>query len=74
MLLIINKIHDKIMQNRVKRLGHVQNNLFTSDCQYFHNEKFFVRTTEVKQRVLITKIVKMSKIALYFLFWHCISL
>ena len=74
MLLLINNIHDKIMQNRVIRFCHVQNNLFTSDCQYFHNEKTFVRTTEVKQRVLITKIVKISKIALYFLFWHCVSL
>ena len=37
-------------------------------------KKHFVRTTEVKQCVLITKIVKISKIALYFLFWHCISL
>ena len=27
----------------------IQNNLFTSDCQYFHNEKTFVRTTEIKQ-------------------------
>ena len=44
------------------RLRHVQNNLFTSDCQCFHNEKTFVRTTEVKQSVLITKI---SKIALF---------
>ena len=56
------------------RLRHVQNNLFTSDCQYFHNEKTFVRTTEVKQCVLITKIVQITKIALYFLFWNCISL
>ena len=74
MLLLINNIHDKIMQNRVIGLRHVQNNLFTSDCQYFHNEKTFVTTTEVKQHVLITKNVKISKIALYFLFWHCISL
>ena len=74
MLLLINNIHDKIMQNRVIGLRHVQNNLFTSDCQYFHNEKTFVTTTEVKQRVLITKNVKISKIALYFLFWQCIFL
>ena len=32
---------------------HVQNNLFTSDCQYFHSEKTFVRTTEVKQCFLV---------------------
>ena len=67
MLLLINNIHDKIMQNWVIHLRHVQNNLFTSDCQYFHNEKTFVRTTEVNQCLLITKIVKISKIALYFL-------
>ena len=47
------------------RLRHVQNNLFASDCQYFHNEKTFVRTTEVQQCVLITKIA---------LFLHCIYL
>ena len=48
------------------RLRHVQNNLFTSDRQYFHNEKTFVRTTEVKKQcVLIKQIVKIS---LYFLF------
>ena len=64
----ITYIHDKVMQNCVIRLRHVQTNLFTCDCQYFHNEKIFVRTTEVKQCVLITKIV-----ALYFPFWHCIS-
>ena len=50
-------IHDKIMRNCAIRLRHVQNNLLTSDCQYFHNEKTFVRTTEVKHYVLITKIV-----------------
>ena len=33
----------------------------------FTTEKTFVRTTEVKQCVLITEIVKISKIALYFL-------
>ena len=27
------------MQNWVVRLRHVQNNLFISDCQHFHNEK-----------------------------------
>ena len=43
------------MQSSVIRLRHVQTNLFTCDCQYFHNEKIFVRTTEVKQCVLITK-------------------
>ena len=32
-----------------------QNNLFTSDCQYFYNEKTFVRMTEIKQCVLNTK-------------------
>ena len=53
------------MQNWVARLRHVQNNLFISDCQYFHNEMTFVRTTEVKQCVLITKIVKITKIALF---------
>ena len=37
----------------------MQNNLFTSDCQYIHNEKTFVRTTEVNRCVLITKIVKI---------------
>ena len=49
----------------------MQNSLFTSD---FHNGKIFVRTTEVKQCFLITKIVKITKIALYFLLWHCITL
>ena len=53
------------------RLRHVQNNLFASDCQYFHNEKTFVRTTEVQQCVLITKIDKITKIALFL---YCISL
>ena len=48
MLLLINNIHEKIMR-------HVQNNLFPSDCQYFHSEKIFVRTTEVKQCVLNNK-------------------
>ena len=65
MLLLINNIHEKIMQNWVIRLRRVQNNLFTSNCQYFHNEKTFVRTTEVKQCVLSTIIVKISKIALF---------
>ena len=41
MLLLINNVHDKIMQNSVIGLSHVQNNLFTSDCQYFHNEKTY---------------------------------
>ena len=45
----------------------MQNNLFTCDCQYFHNEKTFVRTTEVKQCVLVAKIVIIAKNALYFL-------
>ena len=43
------------------RLRHVMTQLFTSYCQYFRNEKTFVRTTEVKQ------CVKITKIALYFL-------
>ena len=38
MLLLINNIHNKIMQN----LHHMQNNLFTSDCQYLHNEKNYL--------------------------------
>ena len=37
----------------------------TLNCQYFNNEKPFVKTTEVKQCVSITKIVKITKIALY---------
>ena len=67
MLLLINNVHDKIMQNWVIGLSHVhvQNSLFTSDCQYFHNKKAFVRTADVKQCVLITEIVKIAQ---YFLF------
>ena len=69
MLLLINNIHDKIMQNWVVRLRHVQNNLFTSDSQYFHNEKTLVRTTEVKQCVLKlqTDCTVFPFLALYFL-------
>ena len=37
--LLINNIHDKVMQSSVIRLRHVQANLFTSDSQYFQNEK-----------------------------------
>ena len=48
MLLLINNIHDKIIQNLVIRLRYVQKHLFTFDCQHFHNEKTFFRTTEVK--------------------------
>ena len=39
MLLLINNIHDIIMQNWVTRLRHVQNNLLTFDCSFFHSEK-----------------------------------
>ena len=37
--LLINNIHDNLMQSSVIRLRHVQTNLFTSDSQYFQNEK-----------------------------------
>ena len=43
--------------------------IYSLNCQYFNSEKTFVRTTEVKQCVLITKLfVKITKIAMYFLF------
>ena len=38
---------------------------------YHNNEQTFLRTTEVKQCVLIPKIVKITKIALYYIFLHC---
>ena len=62
MPLLINNIHDKMMQNHTLAS---RANLFTSDCQYFHNEKTFVTTTEVKQCVIITNIFKITKIALF---------
>ena len=37
--LLINNIHHNVMQSSVIRLRHVQSNLFTSDSQYFQNEK-----------------------------------
>ena len=48
--------------------------IYLLNCKYFNNKKTYVRTTEAKLCVLITKIVKITKITLYFLFLYCISL
>lgn len=62
---MFNNVHQKKLC-RIESYARVQYNLFTFDRQYFHNEKTFVRTTEVKKQcVLIKQIVKIS---LYFLF------
>ena len=67
LLLINNIIHDKIMQIWVTRFRHMQSNLFTQLSTLNNNEQSLIRTKEVKQYVLITKIVKITNIPLYII-------
>ena len=71
MLLLMNNIHDKIMQNWVIHLRHVQN--YSLQLSIFSERKSISQNDKSKTMYFNYKIVKISKIALYFLFWHCIS-
>ena len=60
-LLLINNIHDEIMQNWVTHLRHVQNNLF---AHYINNEQSSDRSqTKLKLQKLHCN--------MYFIFLHC---